>query len=78
MRPSLPGWIDGALRKAVHPFPLKRHEAVSELVHDLRTPNPASATKMVPLAERDPLLFWKTVSLILAFVLLCVLAGRAS
>ena len=79
VRPSLPGWIDAALKKAVHPFPSKRYEVVSELVYDLRHPNPAfSAARMVPLVERDPLLFWKTLSLILALALLFLLAGRAS
>lgn len=79
MRPSIPGWVDGALRRAVHPVPLKRYEAVSEFVHDLRNPNPAfSVTKTVPLVERDPLLFWKAVSLILLVVVLCLLADRAS
>ncbi len=79
LRPSLPGWIDAALKKAVHPLPLKRYEVASELVHDLRTPNPAfSAARMVPLVEQDPVLFWKTLSLILALALLCLLAARAS
>lgn len=76
--PNLPGWIDATLKKAVHPFPSKRHEAVSELAYDLRNPNPAFASRAVPLVERDPLLFWKTLSLVLAFALLCLLAGRAS
>ena len=78
VRPSLPGWIDAALKKAVHPFPAKRHEAASELAYDLRNPNPAFAARVVPLMERDPLLFWKTLSLVLALALLCLLAGRAS
>ena len=79
IRPSIPGWVDGALKKAVHPLPLKRYEAVSEFIHDLRTPNPAfSDTRTVPLLERDPLLFWKAVSLILALVVLGLLADRVS
>ncbi len=78
LRPSLPGWIDAALKKAVHPFPLKRYEVVSELVYDLRHPNPTFAARAVPLVERNPLLFWKALSLVLALALLCLLAGRAS
>ena len=79
VRPSIPDWIDGALKKAVHPLPSKRYEAVSEFIHDLRNPNPAfSGTRVVPLAERDPLLFWKALSLILALVVLCLLADRVS
>ena len=76
LRPSLPEWIDAALKKAVSPAPLKRYEAVSELVYDLR--NPAFAAGIVPLVERDPVLFWKIFSLVLALALLCLLAGRAS
>lgn len=50
---------------------------MSELVQDLRTPNPAfSAAGVVSLADRDSLLFWKIVSLILAAVVLCLLADR--
>lgn len=36
----IPDWLDDALRRAVHPDPLKRHEAVSEFIADLRRPNP--------------------------------------
>ncbi len=78
-RPSTPEWVDGALKKAVQPFPLKRYEVLSEFIHDLRNPNPAlSVTRTVPLVERDPLLFWKVLSLILAFAVLCLLANRVS
>ncbi len=34
-------WIDGVLRKAVHPDPAQRYEALSEYTHDLRHPNAA-------------------------------------
>ncbi len=80
MRPGIPEWVDGALGKAIHPFPLKRYEAVSEFIYDLRNPNTAfSGARTVPLMERDPLLFWKALSLILAVAVLCllgVLAGQ--
>jgi len=36
---DVPAWIDAALRKAVHPEPFERYEALSEFVHDLRHPN---------------------------------------
>ena len=75
----VPAWIDGALRKAVHPDPLRRHDALSEFVADLRTPNPRYAKgSLVPLAERDPVRFWQGVSLLLAgavVFLLLVLAA---
>lgn len=70
--------MDGALEEAVYPSPSKRREGVSEAIHDLRTPNPAfSGTETVPLAERDPLLFWEAVSLPLARVVLHLSARRA-
>ena len=35
---EIPAWIDGALKKAVHPDPYKRYEELSEYVFDLRQP----------------------------------------
>ena len=68
---EIPAWIDGVLRKAVHPDPYKRYEELSEYIHDLSHPNDAFLnTPYVPLLERDPLLFWKA----LCFALVCVIA----
>lgn len=75
VRPLLPVWVDDALRKAVHPDPLKRYQALSEFIHDLRHPNPAFIdTRRPALLERDPLLFWRRLSLALGLVAL-TLAG---
>ncbi|KQP43498.1 protein kinase [Pseudorhodoferax sp. Leaf274] len=74
-RPELPAWLDAVLHKALQPDPARRQEAVSEFVHDLHRPGAALLrTRALPLAERDPVLFWKvcTVALGLATV---VLAG---
>ena len=69
-RPDLPDWVDGALRKAVHPLPAKRYSLMSELVFDLRNPNPDFITaEPVPLLQRDPLLVWKAISALLAVAL---------
>lgn len=74
-RPLLPVWIDGALRKAVHPNPRRRYQALSEFVHDLRHPNPVfSEARRAALLERDPLLFWRLLSLGL-FIVALTLAG---
>jgi len=74
IRPGIPEWVDGALAKAIQPFPLKRYGVVSEFIHDLRNPNPALAgARTMPLIEQDPLIFWKALSLILAFAVLCLL-----
>jgi serine/threonine protein phosphatase PrpC/predicted Ser/Thr protein kinase len=78
---EIPAWIDEVLRKAVHPVPEKRYEALSELVHDLRHPNPQLTGRPAspPLIERDRLLFWQVVSALLAlalFVMAFVHFGR--
>ncbi|GJE09568.1 Serine/threonine-protein kinase PknD [Methylobacterium longum] len=75
VRPLLPVWIDGALRKAVHPNPLRRYQALSELMHDLRHPNPAfTDARRASLLERDPLQFWRLLSLVLFIVALTLAA----
>lgn len=72
---DIPAWIDGALKKAVHPDPYQRYEELSEFVFDLRHPNKKfieAASR--PLIERDPLLFWKCLSAILSALVLIVSA----
>ena len=72
---AIPAWIDGAIRKAVHTNPLKRYDELSEFIYDLHHPNPAFLREgQGPLMQRNPLLFWKGLSLIL-FVMLMVLLG---
>ena len=73
---DIPEWIDAVLQKCVHPDPLKRYGELSELTFDLRHPNPALATLFVPLVERNPLLFWKCLSLTLGLLLFLVLITK--
>ena len=79
---EIPAWIDGALKKAVHPDPLQRYEELSEFLFDLRHPNRKFLEAgPAPLLERDPLLFWKALSALLAIaviVLLFLLSQSAS
>ena len=71
---EIPAWLDGVLRKAVSVDPLRRHESLSEFVHDLRHPNPTlMARGTPPLLERHPVRFWKGVSLVLALAVLGLL-----
>lgn len=71
---DIPAWIDGALRKAVHPNPAKRYQELSELIHDLRHPNEEFLRKTrPPLIERNPLMFWKSVSFILTVLVIVLL-----
>ncbi|MBP6381670.1 MAG: bifunctional protein-serine/threonine kinase/phosphatase [Pseudomonadales bacterium] len=63
---EIPAWVDEAIRKAVHPDPKARYAELSEFVFDLRHPNQALLGRArEPLVERNPLMFWKLVSLIL-------------
>ncbi len=72
---DVPVWVDGALRKAVHPEPTQRYEEVSEFAYDLRHPNPAFLLRRSPpLIERNPVAFWKSVSFALFVLLLIVLS----
>ena len=74
---DVPAWMDGTLRKAVHPSPSKRYEALSEFVFNLRHPSETSAEPaFTPLLERNPLLFWKCACLLLLGVILVLLATR--
>jgi serine/threonine protein phosphatase PrpC/predicted Ser/Thr protein kinase len=72
-RAGLPAYVDAALRKAVHPNPAQRYEVLSAFLHDLRHPNPSlPGLRRAALLERDPVLFWKLVSLVLAVAVVCL------
>jgi len=69
-----PAWIDEVLKKATHPDPAKRYGELSEFLFELRQPNQAFLNKSrAPLLERDPVFFWKGVSLILALTVVVLM-----
>lgn len=71
---ELPAWIDPVLRKALHPDPFKRYEALSEFTFDLRHPSKELLSKgKPPLLESNPVLFWQLVSLALAMTVMVLL-----
>jgi serine/threonine protein phosphatase PrpC len=75
LRPDLPSWVDAALHKALQPEPRKRYADVDEFVFSLRRPDPdLRPREALPLIERDPVVFWKGLSLVLALVVLVLLA----
>lgn len=72
--PMIPVWLDGALRRALQPNPELRYRRLSEFVYDLKKPNPHYMKEgTLPLAERNPLIFWKGLSGILLLLLLASL-----
>ncbi|MCK5727221.1 MAG: bifunctional protein-serine/threonine kinase/phosphatase [Thiotrichaceae bacterium] len=61
--PTVPRWIDGAIKKATHPDPEKRYALLSEFICDLSKPNQRLLVKeKTPLLQRNPLAFWQFVA----------------
>jgi serine/threonine protein phosphatase PrpC len=74
---EIPAWIDEVLERAVHPDPGKRYETLSEFVYDLRHPSADFVNRTRPtLLDRNPALFWKRVSAVLAVVIFVMLFVR--
>lgn len=68
---KIPFWVDDTIKKAVNIQAHKRYQEVAEFVYDLKHPNKAFVNKAKPpLMERDPVLFWKSVSVSLLLILL--------
>jgi serine/threonine protein phosphatase PrpC len=76
-RPDLPPWLDAVLRKGLQAKPDKRHEALSEFVHALRAPGASLlGLRAPPLIERNPVVFWQTLTLLLGALALGLLGLR--
>jgi len=58
-KPSLPAWVDYALRVAVDPNPEKRYRSLSKFIHELSHP-----THTVPMLVRNPVAFWRGSAII--------------
>ncbi len=70
----IPYWVDDTIKKAVHPEPLRRYQQLSEFLYDLRHPNPKFIYQSrPPLLERNPVVFWKGLSLVLIVINLMML-----
>ncbi|MEO0047937.1 MAG: hypothetical protein RLZZ410_896 [Pseudomonadota bacterium] len=71
INPRVPVWVDAAIRKALHINPIERYQEVSEFIYDINKPNLAlTEEKIIPLIERDPVIFWKTICLIMLMALI--------
>ena len=68
---DIPPWIDLVLKKAVKKDPRERYQSFSEFERDFTHP-PATTEKQrfSPLLERNPLLFWRGLSFLLALMLI--------
>ncbi|MBL8421561.1 MAG: hypothetical protein JNK92_13115 [Dechloromonas sp.] len=63
---EIPAWVDDAIRKAVRPDTFQRYEEIPEFIFDLHHPNNEFLNKArPPLIERNPVIFWKSVSFLL-------------
>ncbi|MCX4186716.1 bifunctional protein-serine/threonine kinase/phosphatase [Methylophaga sp. OBS4] len=64
--PDIPHWVDKAIRKAVQLTPEQRYDALSEFETDLVKPNPDFLREeQLPLLQRNPIGFWRSLSLLL-------------
>lgn len=74
---DIPPWVDGVLRKAVHPNPQRRYQELSEFLFDLRHPSPDFLKEeRRPLAEQKPELLWQGLSLVLGMIIVILLMTR--
>jgi hypothetical protein len=73
---SIPDWMDKAIQKAVTHSAEYRYDDIVEFVHDLSHPNPQLLhSKPLPLIERNPVGFWRGLSLLLLIINLVTLAN---
>jgi serine/threonine protein phosphatase PrpC len=74
--PMIPVWMDAAIRHAIDIDPEARYAELSEFLADLRKPNSRFMSEArAPLIERDPVRYWRRVSLVLALLEIATLAA---
>lgn len=72
--PLVPPWMDKAIEKALSPMINQRYESLSEFIYDLKKPNPKLISQsQLPIVNRHPLVFWKSVSIIQALIIIFLL-----
>ncbi|MBA6390283.1 bifunctional protein-serine/threonine kinase/phosphatase [Colwellia sp. BRX10-3] len=74
-RPELPLWLDLSLKTATEADPKLRYKAFSEFFSDLSNPrlNAVEEYKNQPLLQRNPILFWQSLSALLFIGLIVAL-----
>ncbi|MEX3959037.1 protein kinase [Trinickia sp. EG282A] len=77
-RPGLPVWLDLVLEKATQTDPERRYQDALEVCADLDRfaagGGETESAARLPLIARNPVMFWKTVALVLLILLLIALA----
>lgn len=78
IRDDIPFWIDLAIQKATDIDENFRYESYSELVMDLKAPNKELSENYLdkPLIERNPVRFWRGLSIIMTFLFVLSLVVR--
>ncbi|WP_419763760.1 MAG: protein kinase domain-containing protein [Arcobacter sp.] len=72
--PDFPRWIDGAIKKALNINPNERYSELSEFIFDLKHPNKKFLNKKAPpIIEKNPVIFWQSVSLIFLLIIVLLL-----
>jgi protein phosphatase len=74
-RPELPIWLDLSLQQATQADPKDRYQALSEFDCDINKPNATAVEeyKAQPILQRNPVLFWQSISLLLTVALVASL-----
>jgi serine/threonine protein kinase len=79
LRPDLPAWLQAALARAVAHEPAERYRDAGEFAVEMET-GPARApvgqSRPQTFYERNPVLFWQGVSVLLALALIAALVLR--
>lgn len=76
VRGDIPDWVSAALEKACSADPASRYPVLSELAADLKSPGSYARRKQQQVAfiDRNPIAFWKGLSLALFLITLCLSA----
>ncbi|MDH5445975.1 MAG: bifunctional protein-serine/threonine kinase/phosphatase [Gammaproteobacteria bacterium] len=68
-RPDIPVWVDKTIEKAVNINPEMRFDKLSEFTYALSHPDSTLINQdYVPLIKRNPVKFWKSLSIILLII----------
>lgn len=70
---DIPAWVDGALEKALQLNPAQRYDVMSEFITDLSTPNSTLIKESQPLLQRNPVAFWRGLTVLLLMLNLVLL-----